>query len=173
MSQTRQEEELVRKLKELSSCPWIVEIATVKEVDEVNLSCLVELLVDETEIPNVRLKAGIDGVTDGIVQIPSIDSQVLIAMINNDVNTRVIVAFSKVDKTLINHGDNGGLINIQTLIENLNKTNEVVNAIKDSLLNWTPVPNDGGAALKTYATTQLSGKVTGDFSDMEDIKVKH
>ncbi len=170
---TRQGEELIRQMKALSKCPWIVEAATVKEVDEDNLSCVVELLVDETEIPNVRLKAGIDNVTDGMVQIPEVDSVVLIGMINNDYNNRCVVAFSKVTKTLFNGGDSGGLINIQTLIDNLNKTNDVVNAIKNSLTGWTPVANDGGAALKALATTQLTGKVTGDFSDMEDTKVKH
>ncbi len=74
---------------------------------------------------------------------------------------------------MFNGGEKGGLINIQTLIEELNKTNDVVNTIVNALTSWTPVGGDGGAALKLYASTHLAGKVVGDFSDMEDIKVLH
>lgn len=169
---TKQEEELVEKLKALGKTQMLVEPATVKSVDTANLTCVVEL-ADETEIPDVRLKAAIDGVKDGMVQIPAVDSTVLVAMIGNNISTRFVLALSVVEETLFNNGDNGGLINIQTLITELNKTNELVNALKDSITGFTPVPNDGGNALKLYATTQTSGKATGDFSNMEDVKVKH
>lgn len=169
---TKEDEKLIRGLRELGKIPAIIEPATVKSINTENLTCVVEL-TDETEISDVRLKAAIDGVTDGIVQIPVVESTVLIASIGNKVSVRVIVMFSEVSEVLINGGENGGLINIQTLIEELNKTNAVVNALKDSLLNWTPVPNDGGAALKTYASGQLAGKLTGEFNNMEDVKVKH
>lgn len=169
---TKKREQFHRSLKDMFKFPVIVEPATVKDVDTENLTCTV-LPVDGPEIYDVRLKAGIDGVNDGVVQIPAADSTVLIAMIGNDAENWFVLAFSEVEETLINGGENGGLINIETLIEQLNKTNEVVNAIKDSLLNWTPTPNDGGAALKTYAATAIGSKVTGDFSNMEDEKVKH
>lgn len=168
---TRDEEKLIGFFKSIGKKPMTVEPATVKSVDSDKLTCVVELM-DETEIPDVRLKAAIDNVKDGIVQIPKIDSTVLVARIGES-SQRFVVAVSEVEETLFNGGNNGGLINIQTLIEGLNKTNEVVNAIKDSLLNWTPVASDGGAALQLFANTQLSGKETGDFSSMEDIKVKH
>lgn len=169
---TKEEEKLINTLRDMGKTPMIIEPATVKSVDTDKLSCVVEL-ANETEIPDVRLKAAIDNVKDGIVQIPKVNSTVLVGMIGNKISTRFIVMVSEVEETLINGGENGGLINIQTLIEQLNKTNEVVNAIKDSLTGWTPVANDGGAALKTYASTQLAGKTTGDFSSMEDTKVKH
>lgn len=169
---TKDEEKLIAHLRSIGKIPAIIEPATVKSVDTENLTCVVEL-TDETEISDVRLKAAIDGVQDGIVQIPAVDSTVLVASIGNKVSVRCIIMVSEVSEVLINGGDNGGLINIQTLIAELNKTNAVVDALKDSLLNWTPVPNDGGQALKTYAGTQLAGKDTGDFSNMEDEKVKH
>lgn len=169
---TKQEEELLRKLRELSRQVITIEPAIVKSVNESELSCVVELL-NETEIPDVRLKSAIDGITDGLVQIPSVESIVLVATIGDSIGNRFVLAFGEVEKVLFFGGSNGGLINIQTLIENLNKTNDVVNAIKDSLLNWAPVPNDGGAALKALAATNIGIKMTGDFSSIEDEKVKH
>lgn len=169
---TKEEEKLIERLRALGKVPMIIEPATVKSVDAEKLTCVVELS-DETEISDVRLKAAIDNVKDGLVQIPVVGSTVLVGSIGNKVGVRAVIMFSQVSEVLINNGDNGGLINIQTLITELNKTNEVVNAIKDSLLNWTPVPNDGGSALQVYANTQLAGKATGEFDNMEDTKVKH
>jgi hypothetical protein len=169
---TKEAEKLIELLKTLGKTPVVVEPATVKSVDTDNLTCVVEL-ADETEIPDVRLKAAIDGVKDGMVQIPKVDSTVLVGTIGNKVSVRFVLLFSEVEETLFNNGENGGLINIETLITELNKTNELVNALKESLTGFTPVPNDGGNALKLYATTQTAGKATGDFSSMEDEKVKH
>lgn len=45
----------------------------------------------------------------------------------------------------------------------IEKTNEVVNIIKDALLNWVVVPSDGGEALQLYITGKLSGKELGKF----------
>jgi len=165
---------LVRAMKELFKAPLTVQIATVTAVDETALTCDVQLLENDTiEISDVRLKAAIDNGTDGLVQIPTVGSTVLVGMIGNDDNTQFVIAFSAVTKVVMFGGTNGGLINIQTLITELNKTNALVNAIKNSLANWTPVGGDGGAALKTYAGIQMAGKATGDFSSMEDVKVKH
>jgi hypothetical protein len=77
------------------------------------------------------------------------------------------------DNVIINDGTNGGLVNWPAAKEQLDKTNEVVQALVDALKNWVVVPNDGGAALQAYATAQLAGKAIGDFDDLEDTKVKH
>lgn len=169
---TKTTEELIRTLRDMFKAPVVIEPGTVVSVNEDDLTCVVNP-TDGPQIFDVRLKAAIDGVKDGVVQIPTLNSTVLIAMIGNEANTRFIIAFGSVSKIVINGGSKGGLINIQTLIEQLNKTNEVVNAIKNSLTGWTPMPNDGGAALKTYATSQIGSKATGDFSNMEDNKVLH
>jgi len=165
-------EELMLAMKKLFEAPVQTFPATILDVDSDELTCTIQP-IDGPEIFNVRLKAAINGVTDGIVEIPSVGSSVLCGLIGNDDNTCVVLAVDAVDQILINGGNNGGLINIQTLITELGKTNDVVNAIKNSLLNWTVVPSDGGAALKTFATTEIGIKVTGDFSAMEDEKVKH
>lgn len=146
--------------------------ATVVDVDTIELTCTVQP-VDGPLLYGVRLKAAVNEVTDGMVQIPSVDSSVLCGLIGNDDNTCFVLAVDKVDGVLFNGGLNGGLINIQTLITNLNKTNQLVTAIKAALTGWTPVAGDGGAALKAFATAQIGSNVVGDFTAMEDTKVKH
>ena len=165
-------EELIIALKKLFAAPVQTFPATVLDVDMTELTCTVQP-IDGPEIFDVRLKAAVTEVNDGMVQIPVVGTSVLCGLIGNDDNTCIVLAIDRVDQTLFNGGENGGLINIQTLINELNKTNDVVNAIKNSLTGWTPVGGDGGAALKTYASSQLTGKVVGDFSAMEDVKVKH
>lgn len=148
------------------------EPAIVKSVDETKLTCVVTLL-DETEVPDVRLKAAVDNVKDGLVQIPEVGSSVLVALIGNKAENRFVILYSNVVKVVFYGGENGGLVNWPALKEELDKTNEVVAALVNSLTGWTPVPNDGGAALQIYANTQLTGKAVGDYANKEDENVTH
>jgi hypothetical protein len=61
----------------------------------------------------------------------------------------------------------------ELLIEELNKTNAVVNALKNVLLNFAPVAGDGGAALKTFATTQVGALAVGSYAAIKNENVKH
>lgn len=61
----------------------------------------------------------------------------------------------------------------EKLIEELNKTNAVVNALKNALLNFIPVAGDGGAALKTLATTQVGLLSLGEYAGIKNENVKH
>lgn len=168
----KKEEDILNKLKELAGNGYAtVFVATVVSVDEAKPSCVIKTLTD-VEYFDVRLKASIEDNLEGMVVIPENESSVLVARLGTS-NELAVISFSKVKKVLYYGGQNGGLINIQTLITELGKTNEVVNALKNSLTGFTPVPNDGGNALKIYAGTQLSDKTVGDFSNMEDTKVLH
>jgi hypothetical protein len=166
------EERLSEGFKSLIKVPLQVLPATVLSVDEENYTIDVEP-IGFPEFPEVRLKAAIDGVKDGVVEIPEVESTVLIGIILNQYEDAFLLKCSKVSKIVINGGSNGGLINIKTLIEELDKTKAVVDAIKQSLDSWVVVASDGGAALKTLWGTNGSGKSTGNFSSMEDDKVTH
>lgn len=184
---TDKQKEIIRKFRELVNIP-------VQQIPGVVIKVNDDDTVDVTPVTgpdlfDVRLKASIDEGEDGIVITPALESSVLVAIIGNDPDTATVVKWSEIDKirgkigdttfeistngVVINGGNNGGLINIQTLIEELAKTNDVVTTIVDSLTGWTPVANDGGAALKTHFGGAISGKEVGDFSNMEDEKVKH
>jgi len=116
---------------------------------------------------------------DNIECVPSVGSTVLIGITTNDLF--VLLSVSDCDKIFIssnesiqlNGGEFGGLIKIEELKIQLEKTNDLVNAIADSLKNWTPTPGDGGAALKVFATTQIGVKTTGNFDDIENESITH
>ncbi len=170
---TKQGEELIEKLKTLGRSPWIVQVATVKEVDTTKLSCTVELLSDETEIPNIRLKAGIDEIKDGLVQIPKVNSVVLIAMINFNIQTHVIVAFSEVEEAIFFNGENGGLVIIGELVTKLNnlesKVNDLISALQGVVIPLAPSGTYPFAPL--FADILPLDETTVD--DLENDKVKH
>jgi uncharacterized membrane protein YqiK len=112
-----------------------------------------------------------------------------VSIIGNDPEKAFVTCFGEIDKMKVvigdhsfamtaegfvfNGGDNGGLIIIQQLINEYNKTKEVVDAIADTLLNWTVTPTDGGAALKVAAGIALAGKATGSFDSITNDNVKH
>jgi hypothetical protein len=77
------------------------------------------------------------------------------------------------DKVVYNGGHKGGLVNWPDVKAELDKTNEVVNIIKQTLSTWAPAAGDGGAALKLAFNTAIAGKNTGDFAGKEDNTVKH
>lgn len=166
---SKKAEEIIRKLRELNRQPMTVEPAVVKNVDEANLTCTVVLLND-TEIPDVRLKAAIDetpGSTtkDGLVQIPVVDSTVLVAMIGNDTSTRFVMAFSEVDKVMFYGGSNEGLIKINELVE---KLNDMVSKFNSH--THTGVTTGGGTSGTIAPPQQMD---TVENSDFENNKVLH
>jgi len=165
---TKQEEELIRKLRELQKIPMIIEPATVKSVNEEELTCVVEL-VDETEIPDVRLKSAIDNVTDGMVQIPAASSTVLVALIGNDITTRFVISFSQVEKVVFFNGSNDGLIKINELVSKLNNLENKVNDLINYIIAHTH-PGSGVAPAPPYSGGTLTPT---EKNDLEDTKVLH
>lgn len=75
---------------------------------------------------------------------------------------------------IINDGDNGGLIRIEDLVKKLNVLEKDINSLKQVYSGWTPVPQDGGGALKTSLASWSSQKLTETTTaDLENDKVKH
>lgn len=75
---------------------------------------------------------------------------------------------------VINDGDNGGLIRIEDLVKKLNLLEKDINSLKQTCSGWTPVPQDGGSALKTALASWSAQKLTETkTADLENDKVKH
>lgn len=141
----------------------------VAKVKSVNGSmCTVETLDTETELIGVRLQTQAG---NGVLYTPKIDSFVIVAPIDDF--EYVVVMFSDIDEIKFLDGSYGGLTKTQELKTQLDKTNEVVQAIVDSLKNWTVAAGDGGAALKAFFNTQLGSKEVGDYSNIENPKITH
>jgi hypothetical protein len=161
-------------------------VGDVESVDIPNRTCSITVLSDGVEVQkdNIALMAIND---DGLLLIPAIGSQVRVLDSPND--DPCVIQYSKLDKLQLhvgtstfdvttdlsqfNGGTNGGLTITPELKKQLDKTNEIVNAIVNALKNWTVVPSDGGAALKAFFTPLVAGKTVGDYSNIEDTKVKH
>lgn len=152
-----------------------IEVATVTSVDETNNTCVVNL-VNDTEIPDVRLKAAIDGVTDGVVQIPVINSSVLVAMIGGNNAMRFVVAFSQVSKVVMFGGENGPLVIWDNKLKTeLDKVKDLLNALL-TVINGAPIAEPGSgspSALQAALKSAVTGKPEPSFENLTDDKVKH
>lgn len=145
------------------------DLARVISVDKEAFTCDVALLNEEPDLYDVALN--VEHSEQGVVAFPVVDSIVVVNYLNRDV---AFVALTSEVKSVQIHGKQyGGLIKIEELRKELNKTNAVVNALVNSLKSFTPVSGDGGAALKIFATSQLTGKQVGSWDTIENEEVKH
>lgn len=164
---------LLKLMREYFKAPVQVFPGIVKSVDDVKMTCVVEP-TDGPELYDVRLKAAIDEVKDGAVEFPKENSTVLVGMIGNDANTCYIVACSEVTKVIYFGGENGGLVNWPEVKEELDKNNEILEAIL-SVITGAPINQPGGApsALQAALNGAVAGMDVGNFDDKEDEKVLH
>jgi hypothetical protein len=151
---------------------------TVKSVELDTNTCVVTPFNSRfvSDIPGVLLQAD---VSDGVEFIPTIDSTVMVMWSLQ--NSPYVAMYSELeninmscnDVIKLQDGSFGGLTKTQELKTQLDKTNAVLQAVVDSLSSWTPVPSDGGAALKAFFVAAVAGKTKGDYSDIENEKVTH
>ena len=185
--------ELLLAVVGLNKVPFQTVEGTVKSVDWDNRVCTIAIN-DGYELENVRLRAVADNTKTGFVCKPKIDSQVLVSIVYNKPMNAYISMFSDIDNVvllddkgnarmeidvpggnvLFNGGANKGLIKVVELLQRLNTVEEDLNTIKKVFSGWTPVPNDGGAALKGAASTWASQSINiTTQSEIENTKVKH
>lgn len=179
--------EIIKKLKALTASPIQAFPAVVLSVDEDEMTALVQPK-DQAEM-SVRLKSAEDASQEYFILVPRVQSVVLITLIQNDEDEGVLLRANEIDKllvrigdrslemtsehTLFNGGENGGLININSLKTEYEKTKASVDSLLQIFSDWVVTPSDGGAALKVLATAQLTGKETGSFDSITDDKIKH
>lgn len=146
------------------------QIGKVISVNESEKTCEVEIINGAT-IEDVRLQQVASDT--GLLIVPEIESVVILGF--TDRTTAYIAMFSQISEVVYQNGENGGLIKINAQVEKLNDFSDKYNDLVERLLNWVPVPNDGGAALKTALTTPTPIQKNNDFnsSDFENDKFKH
>lgn len=154
-------------------------VGEVKSVD--GDSCTVA--VGQLELTDVRLTAASDGEEGKLLLTPKEGSKVLVADLGSGtMRDLAVVGYTQVDKIeascsqiTLNGGGNGGLVKIEKLTERLNKIEQDINNLKTVFsTTWTVSPQDGGAALRTAASTWAGALLQEtQVSDMEDTKVKH
>lgn len=89
------------------------------------------------------------------------------------INTEKMSAHINRDNIIFNGGDLGGLVKIEDLTKRLNLIENDINKLKTAMSGWVPMPQDGGAALKTAVTSWAGSQLTPTKrSDYENEKVK-
>jgi len=135
---------------------------------------LCEVQIGNIAIPDVRLRAS-EADDDGEMLItPKVGTAVTIGSLSGDLSQLVVLQVDHIETIVINGGKLGGLINIEQLTEKLNTIEDDINSLKNVMSSWTPVAQDGGAALKASVSTWAGQTLTkSQRGDYEDETVKH
>lgn len=135
-------------------------------------TCSVE--VDGLSLNDVRLRAStqVDGAE--LLLRPAIGSVVIVGSLTGDLDQLVLLQMDRAEEVIINGGRLGGLIRIKELTDRLNVIERDINRLKSALRSWSPIPHDGGAALKASTASWVADQLTlSKRSDYEDANVKH
>lgn len=183
-------EDLTRQLTEfiLQSIPLQAELVKVIAVDQDKLECTVKL--GEVEIEGVNLTP--TEKKTGLIQIPKIGSHIIVSTLHNEEGDYFVSMFSEVEEVIMildnkervkitsslitfNEGKNGGLIKITELKTQLQKNTAILQSLL-GVLTGPPVNEPGSGSpsvLQAVLKTALTGKQPGEFSNIENDKVKH
>jgi hypothetical protein len=162
---------------------------TVKSVDVTTRTCVCTPTDGSADILNVRLEADLAVNSDdvpiasskkGFFVVPKVNSIVGVTFFDKtnafiNVWTEIDEVYVISNKFTFNNGAFGGLIKIDDLVSRLNDYESLFTQLQTDFNAWTPVPNDGGLALKTilstgFLTKTVPSTVKGDF---ENTKVIH
>lgn len=156
-------------------------VCQVVSVDEVKLTCTATDLVGEVDLYSIRLNAAV--MEKKLAIIPAVGSYILVGVINNNPQARYMISASEIDKlvvdakisVVINGGKNGGMCITPKLVTELEKTNQLLTGII-TIINGSPITEPGNgapSALQAALNGAISGKALGDYSQVENEKVKH
>jgi len=152
-------------------------VANVTAVDREKCTCTVE--DNGVEYFGVRLRPT-TGKNTGIVMYPKTGAYILLVKAEDTEDWAMIAATQydairiEIDDLIINGGTNGGLTNTPELARELNKNNEILRAILQVISVTVNEPGEGApSAFQKALSLALVGKELGDFSRIEDSKIKH
>jgi hypothetical protein len=132
-------------------------------------TCNVAPLDESGDLLEMRLQA--DDVT-GLLITPKVGSLVFVTMMSK--TDGFVSMFSAVEKVEINGSEFGGLVNAKELKQQLDHNNAILNTILQVI--GTPVNEAGGGAPSVFQAAlnvALTGKQTGNFSNIENETVTH
>jgi hypothetical protein len=162
-------QELIKKLADNGDQIYS-KVCKVLSVDLNERTCEVETLSEGTIIPDCRLQAAIE-LNSGLFQVPRVDSFVVVTWLNK--NAAFVSLCSEVDQIQLNGDQYGGLVIYDKLKEQIDKNTDFLTKVKQLFDSWSPVAQDGGAALKASWSTITASLQTADLSDITNDTVKH
>ena len=124
---------------------------------------------DNSSNINLRVKGVMNLISEGVINLKSIDGELnIISDKNINIQSDREIVLSS-DKLLV-HGANESMVKGDTLKNELDKTNSVVQAIINVFNKWVPVSMDGGSALKVAMKIGLTGKSLGNYEKIKSEK---
>ncbi len=168
----------------------VVFTGIVKSVNESAGTCDVALNVNTADVLTKGVQINtFSGMADGMICVPAVNSVVWVAALDGTGN-KAIIRCSSVSKVLIKTGsitiqitsegvalngtDLGGIVKVQDLVNKLNNLEQTINQLMTLITGWTPVPGDGGLALKTALASWCTELLTNTVvADLENTNVKH
>lgn len=112
------------------------------------------------DVDGVRLKASVTDTDDKCIIVPKPGSAVIVGSLSGDLNNLVVLSVDEVREIVINGGRNGGLVNIASLTDSINRLVDAFNS------HTHPV---SGAVAGTVATPMQHL----DKDEYEDNNIRH
>lgn len=181
---------LLRQLSNPSRLPACGIICTVDTVDAKTRTIDCTPLDESAPLLGVNLNAGQESAV-GITLFPRVGSYVLVGLLSDgnagavlltDDVERIEVAIGQggtqlvIDEqgVVLNGGKLGGVVKVEALIERLNAVERDLNQLRQQIAAWTPIPQDGGAALKAATATWAAQPLAlTERATLENPKLKH
>lgn len=161
--------EIARHIKSIVGDKNVIYTGRMKSVNRTDMTCIVVLEGGGGEI-EASLQVG--DKSKGLVQIPKENSMVMVVIRGK--SQGFVVMVEEVEEVIIRGGENGGLIKINELVENLDKMTKRIDGIIEAIKNSTPVAQDGGASMKASIVASLNTLTEKeDFSKIENEKIRH
>lgn len=131
----------------------------------------ISVRTEDMELTSVRTCATTDGNKQNLRIYPKVGSTVVCMDLGGDRRDIIVLQYSDIDKVTLHKGAHTSVYG-DLLVEQLNNLTKRVDAIYDMFSGWTPTPQDGGAALKTQASSKLIYQ-SEDYSKVEDKTLMH
>ena len=155
-------------------------VGTVKSVE--GETCTVDIA--GLELDEVRLTAASDGADGKLLLTPKAGSRVLMVDLSGgELRDMAVVGYTHVEKIEatcgqieLNGGENGGLVNIESLKNNLDALKKYVEAMKNAIgMGFTSVGASTAAngALGKQAFDAQMASQSINFEEMEDTAITH
>jgi hypothetical protein len=170
---------MVRAIRAATREHVIIE-GTILTVDETAFTASVQIgdTTDIATLYDVPLRVLI-GQQASFIEIPVEGTKCIISFTDGNVGRpriqevhQALKILVNCDNIIFNNGTLGGLVIVQNNVDRLNKIENDINSLKNVFSGWTPVPNDGGAALKSAASTWFSQQLTPtQKTDIENTKI--
>jgi len=128
------ESKLNRALNNFNKKDAIVFDAKVISIDESNYSCIVEPIYNNTQLPNVQMKAVLDGAKEScFIKVPAVNSFVTCIKVADSEQNVEIINTTKLSKLLLFGDGKDGLVMVNELVTQINrienKLNDFINLV--------------------------------------------